>query len=285
MPIKLPQVLTANHNLMQKLSVFCLITVAFITATLGYWIDVNSLQKKLQQLQKQVTAAQIQISTQGFLHKQLAELNAQNKKLNAEYLSYHIKNSGNIELSTFLKDIFNAANKNHIEIISIAPSNSKSNEHDAAQIVNMEFNGKYQQIAQFINSFAQLKLATYIQILSIQRSIGNEIDAKLSAKLSLLLYGFHYKTSKQKIIIKRDPFDQDTAANQADLTKWSCEDLRLIGVLAQDDQTIGVVKDPEGFIHYLTLSDTIGVNHSKITKITTNAIITDNPSANIYREN
>lgn len=286
MSIKLFSTLTININIVHKLRVFLPIIITLSIVVLGYFADINSLQKKLHRLQKQILTSQAQISSQNSLNKQLADLKRQFNHLNSEYLTYLVKNSHNSEFAIFLKDLFNIANRNHIEITNITPvNNTKNDENDCKQIITIEFNGEYQQTTQFINSFAQLKLATYIQTLTIQKKPNDEIDNKLTTNLSLLIYDFHYKMHKQKTVINRDPFMQDNLANQQDLSKWHGSDLHLIGILVQDQQNIGVVKDPDGFVHYLTLNSAISQNHIKINKITANAIITADPSENIYREN
>lgn len=80
-----------------------------------------------------------------------------------------------------------------------------------------------------------------------------------------------------------DPFTPISNTALSSLALWESKDLRFLGELQHDGQTLGAVSDPSGNIHYVTVGEAIGVNNKKILRITHSGIITEGGDENIYR--
>jgi type IV pilus assembly protein PilP len=73
------------------------------------------------------------------------------------------------------------------------------------------------------------------------------------------------------------------------LERFELDTLAMVGTFAQEDDFWGLVRDPDGVIHRVTVDQYMGKNHGRITRIATNEVvlselITDGAGGWIERE-
>lgn len=84
----------------------------------------------------------------------------------------------------------------------------------------------------------------------------------------------------------RDPFFDNSILLQniiPDLTKIQISCIRYLGNIKASNKIIAVVEDMNGLVSYIREGDIIGINHLRVTKITTDTIYTSDKSQNIGR--
>lgn len=270
--------------------ILAIIITIVITMFLGYSMQIQPLQIQLQNNLNQQTTIKLQIQKTQQQIKKLQSWQKQWKILEKNYLLP--KSTEQLTTATALKNIAMAIASSQITTISILPQTNTNkanitNSQFTPQLFELNAIGNFRQIINFFLAVKNLNLLTSISAFTIKQTNNvnndNYDNNILILNISLQIFAFDHKKHRDKITITRDPFGANISTTSLPLTSWENKDLQFLGKIQQDNKSWGIISDPSGQIHYVMVGTLIGTNNNKISKITDNAIITENNIDNIYR--
>jgi Tfp pilus assembly protein PilO len=193
-----------------------------------------------------------------------------------------------LEFKDVLQNVVELAQLNQLMIQQIKPEETQIIDQFSVIPIVIALHGKFQNIANFIAALNQLEYFVAIPAFKITKN-NDALDTELQ------LFSYNNNHSTHPITIKklallaalpltRDPFNLliDIASNKkADITQWESKDLNLVGIIKEPHAKIAVIQDPLDFVYHITIGELIGIQKSRVLKITDNCVIAANSSQNV----
>jgi len=271
---------------------FAAITITLIiTLLISYNFNISPLQTQLQKILTQQAENKLQIQN---INQEIQKLKMGIHKESKQKQQHSINS---ISEGALLKNITTALSSSQLTAIAIKPEieadkTATNKQHDFTPPITIQnFSitaiGTYKQITDFLLATNNTNILSNVVSFSI-KSLNNEnqstnTENKLLFNVSLETLGITHTKQVNKITIIRDPFNYETNKLSIPLTTWESKYLQFLGTIQQNNKTFGIISDPVGKLHYITVGTRIGINKNKITNITDTAIITENNQDNIYR--
>jgi|GEM_PF-3346410 len=300
--ISVDLVVTKINQLNLKVKIAIVMILAVVLVFIGCIGDIKLRYQRLQDLQTQqkITALQIMQIKKGKSDKQRQQefLSLQRQLRQQLLVASQLSSTTNpreLDVALWLKSISDAALSSRLTVVSLKPETLEQGkllvkQDVTSQNIKVVVSGGYQQITDFFIALKQLKLLAQVTLFSLQPmmavdvgSAGDANDANLLLSANIKLYTVAHKKHLSKVAIKHNPFDRKRNTTVAQLSMWESRDLRLLGILQDEGKMIGIVSDPGGKIHHVTVGAVIGTSYSKVKQITSEAIVTENANDNIYR--
>lgn len=253
-----------------KQLVICLLLSGLIII-LGYGSDIKGLQKKLKSMRTQVATTKLLI---------------RNKKQPIQQTKLIFKEPNKI-LGTIdvLTNLDKALAEAQVTASLFEPQITRESEWLTVYPVKLEISGGYQNLLKFINNVLKQPYLTMVEDIAIQK---NGEDEGLNMRVLLAVY-----QEKKRVtylidqatasiqLAKRDIFKKSDI--EINLFLWSSKELVFLGIIKRGGKTFGVISDPQGNVHKVTVGDRLGLGQSKIITIDDGGVMVANAMDNVMR--
>lgn len=270
----------------QRVGIVFILSVIFMAA--WYFLDLMLLQKKAVKIQKEIYGLQNSISKKVYLLKQ-------EKILQKKFSLMKTKNAKpqfNFNYHGVFSKIENLCHESQVELVEFKPQNFYNKNKLIVCPLTIKFNGRYKNLSLFISKVLELDFWVGLKTVVIKGL--DDADDILEMQIKLVVYKKNKDSQKilannknviQSPILYHPNRDIFRRINKGDgIYLWPAKELFFLGLIEQDNIRFGVVKDPVGNIHKLTVGDKVGPNQSKIMAINKAGIITSAKRDNVYRK-
>lgn len=284
-------------NLSSKQLIIIAMGISAFIFLLAYFCDLKDINFKIYKLQQKKLQLERSIKIEKINNKKLAGQQMQLKNTRAQYMTNLNKFHDDFSEADILNTLSAIAAKSGIAINSIMPVLPQKQQNGVVYSLDLVLLGTYRQLNDFNSLLHTSNYPLLINNFTLQMpslNLGPNQIILWTARVEVYQFENHipspnndkHNYANKLADNQRDPFAFDTSKSQQhSLNEWNCHELIMLGSIQQNDKTWAVITDPLHNIYHAEIGTKIGINSSKILKITPTLIITENPSDNIYAKN